>query len=46
MKTFEKTYTIKCCNCEAKYEEEDLEIIEDMRACPHCKTDEYLSDII
>lgn len=37
---------IRCNNCENYYKEEDLIIIEDMRACKVCKTDKYLMDLI
>ena len=33
----------KCTNCETVYkQDEDLERIDDMLACPKCKTDKYL----
>ena len=42
---------IRCNNCMAEYEaEEELEMMQDsdgdwMRACPTCRTDNYLMDI-
>lgn len=36
---------VKCNKCEWLGDEEDLEIIDDMRACPTCKTDECLTDV-
>lgn len=36
----------RCNKCMTYFTEEQLLIIEDMRACPTCKTDEYLMDII
>ena len=36
---------IRCNDCMALLNEEDLLPIEDMRACPECKTDEYLMDL-
>lgn len=37
---------IRCNQCYRTYKEDELEIIDDMRACTKCKTDEYLMDII
>ena len=37
---------IRCNNCYSVYgDDSELEIIEDMRACGKCKTDEYLMDV-
>jgi len=42
-------YTVKCCNCEFRGEEEDLVPFKDKdgfgNGCPICETDEYLADI-
>ena len=46
-----KTKPIRCNNCMIYYEEEELVFIkyvfdDYMRACPKCKTDLYLMDMI
>lgn len=41
----EPELNIRCNNCMTCYTEEQLEPLEDMRACPKCKTDEYLMDL-
>lgn len=42
--------TVKCNNCDFKGQEDDLIIANDegeyIKACPNCKTDWYLSDIL
>ena len=45
IKTFSEKHSVKCNNCGFTGFEEDLRPIEDMRACPNCETDNYLTDI-
>ena len=41
----QKGEEIRCNNCMKLLHEDNLLIIEDMRACPQCKTDKYLMDL-
>lgn len=37
--------TTQCNKCDGIYSEDELVTVEDMKACSHCKTDEFLIDL-